>query len=54
MEDLGADSLDLVELIMSIQEEFGVEISDEEVERIKTVNDALKYIVEHVPPEKAT
>ena len=47
-EDLNADSLDLVELIMSLEEEFGMEISDEEAERIKTVNDAAEYIEEHV------
>lgn len=45
--DLNADSLDLVELIMSIEEEFGVEIPDEEAEKIQTVADALKYLEEH-------
>jgi acyl carrier protein len=45
--DLNADSLDLVELIMSLEEEFGVEISDEEAERIRKVSDALEYIEEH-------
>ena len=48
VDDLNADSLDLVELIMSLEEEFGMEISDEEAERIKTVNDAAEYIEEHV------
>jgi acyl carrier protein len=43
-EDLGADSLDIVELLMEIEEEFGVNISDEESERLKTVGDAVKYI----------
>ncbi len=46
-EDLNADSLDLVELIMSLEEEFGLEISDEDAEQIATVNDAVEYIVEH-------
>ncbi|WP_322822848.1 acyl carrier protein [Chloroflexus sp.] len=44
---LNADSLDLVELIMSIEEEFGVEISDEEAEKIQTVADALNYLETH-------
>ena len=48
VDDLNADSLDLVELIMSLEEEFGVEISDEEAEKIKTVGDAAEYIEEHV------
>lgn len=43
-EDLGADSLDIVELLMEIEEEFGVSISDEESERLKTVADAVKFI----------
>lgn len=43
-EDLGADSLDIVELLMEIEEEFGVNISDEESERLKTVGDAIKFI----------
>lgn len=46
-DDLQADSLDLVELIMSIEEEFGVEIPDEEAEKIATVDDALTYLKEH-------
>ena len=46
-EDLSADSLDLVELIMSLEEQFGLEISDEEAEGIKTVQDALDYIEKH-------
>jgi acyl carrier protein len=48
VEDLNADSLDLVELIMSLEEEFGVEISDEDAEKIVTVQDAIDYINEHV------
>ena len=47
-DDLNADSLDLVELIMSIEEEFGVEIPDEDAEKIVTVQDALNYLQEHV------
>ncbi|MBQ3567195.1 MAG: acyl carrier protein [Oscillospiraceae bacterium] len=43
-EDLGADSLDVVDLIMSIEEEFDIEIPDEAVEDIKTVGDIVKYI----------
>ncbi len=46
-EDLNADSLDLVELIMSLEEEFGVEISEEDAEKIRTVADASDYIREH-------
>jgi len=45
--DLGADSLDSVELIMAFEEEFGIEIPDEDAEKIKTVGDALKYINDH-------
>ena len=48
VEDLNADSLDLVELIMSLEEEFGMEISDEDAEKIKSVGDAQEYIEEHV------
>lgn len=48
-EDLNADSLDLVEMIMSLEEEFGVEIPDEEAEKILTVGDALSYIDAHAP-----
>ena len=44
VDDLGADSLDLVELIMSMEEEFGVEISDEDAEKIFTVKDAIAYV----------
>jgi acyl carrier protein len=44
VDDLGADSLDLVELIMSMEEEFGVDISDEDAEKILTVKDAMDYV----------
>ena len=47
VEDLNADSLDLVELIMSLEEEFGVQISDEDAEKITTVQEAEDYIEEH-------
>ncbi len=47
MEDLGADSLDTVELVMALEEEFGIEIPDEEAEKIKTVGNAIDYIKEH-------
>ncbi|HEX7224180.1 MAG TPA: acyl carrier protein [Candidatus Limnocylindria bacterium] len=47
VEDLNADSLDLVELIMSLEEEFGMEISDEDAERIQKVSDAVEFIEEH-------
>ena len=47
VDDLGADSLDLVELIMSMEEEFDVEISDEDAEKITTVKDAYNYVGAH-------
>jgi acyl carrier protein len=46
VEDLNADSLDLVELIMSLEEEFDIEIPDEEAEKIQTVGDAIDYLEE--------
>ncbi len=47
MEDLGADSLDTVELVMALEEEFDLEIPDSEAEKIQNVQDALKYLDEH-------
>ncbi len=49
VDDLGADSLDTVELVMALEEEFGVEIPDEDAEKITTVGDAIKYIEEKSP-----
>ena len=46
VDDLGADSLDTVELVMALEEEFGTEISDEDAEKIRTVQDAVDYIDE--------
>jgi acyl carrier protein len=47
VDDLGADSLDVVELVMALEEEFGVEIPDEDAEKIVTVGEAVKYIESH-------
>lgn len=47
-EDLGADSLDLVDLLMSVEDEFGIEIPDEDVENIQTIGDIVDYINEKV------
>ena len=47
IEDLGADSLDIVELVMALEEEFGLDIPDEDADKLKTVGDALKYLQEH-------
>ena len=47
VDDLNADSLDLVELVMSLEEEFGTEISDEDAEKIRTVQDAVDFVDEH-------
>ncbi len=47
VEDLGADSLDTVELVMAFEEEFGIEIPDEEAEQLQTVGDAIRYLKEH-------
>ncbi len=45
--DLGADSLDLVELVMALEDTFGMNIPDEETQKIQTVGDTIKYITEH-------
>lgn len=47
VDDLGADSLDTVELVMAFEEEFGIEIPDDAAEKIGTVGDAIKFIEEH-------
>ena len=47
IDDLGADSLDLVELVMALEDEYGIEIPDEDAEKIVTVGDALEYIKDH-------
>jgi len=49
IDDLGADSLDIVELVMMIEKEFEIEIPDEDAEKISTVQDAIDYINDHVP-----
>ncbi len=49
VDDLGADSLDTVELIMQLEEEFGIEIPDEEAEQLTTVAKAVEYIDSHLP-----
>jgi acyl carrier protein len=48
VEDLGADSLDTVELVMAFEEEFGVDIPDEDAEQMRTVGDAIKYLMEQM------
>jgi acyl carrier protein len=47
VEDLGADSLDTVELVMAFEEEFGIDIPDEDAEQMRTVGDAVKYLKEN-------
>ena len=51
VDDLGADSLDVVELVMAFEEEFGVEIPDEDAEKISRVKEAVSYIEEHSEDE---
>ena len=48
VDDLGADSLDVVELVMALEEEFGMEISDEDAEKLSTVREVIGYIESHV------
>jgi acyl carrier protein len=52
VEDLGADSLDTVELVMALEEEFGIEIPDEDAEKITRVKDAVEYIESHAKAKK--
>ena len=47
IEDLGADSLDIVELVMALEEEFGLDIPDEDADKLKTVGDAMEYLKSH-------
>lgn len=51
VDDLGADSLDTVELVMALEEEFETEIPDEDAEKIVTIQDAVKYIIERMEKE---
>ncbi len=53
IEDLGADSLDVVEMIMELEDEFGIEIPDEEAEKLTTVGEAIEYIRRLVEEKKA-
>ncbi|MDR5709506.1 MAG: acyl carrier protein [Armatimonadota bacterium] len=54
VEDLGADSLDVVELVMALEEEFGIEIPDEEAEKIRTVGQAVQYIEQRLAAKERT
>ena len=54
VDDLGADSLDTVELVMALEEEFETEIPDEDAEKILTIKDAVKYIVDRMEKETKT
>jgi len=53
VDDLGADSLDTVELVMAFEEEFGIEIPDEDAEKIRMVKDAVKYIEEKTQSQES-
>lgn len=53
VDDLGADSLDTVELVMALEEEFETEIPDDKAEKIETIQDAINYITEHVAEQSA-
>ena len=53
VDDLGADSLDTVELVMALEEEFDCEIPDEEAEKIATVQQAIDYVAAHIPAKDA-
>ena len=53
VDDLGADSLDTVELVMALEEEFETEIPDEQAEKIETVQDAINFVNEHINQETA-
>jgi acyl carrier protein len=52
IEDLGADSLDTVELMMELEDKFGIEIPDADAEKIRTVKDAITYLEKHIPQGK--
>ena len=52
VDDLGADSLDTVELVMALEEEFKIEIPDDDAEKITTVGEAIEYIEAHIPKEE--
>ncbi|OGQ94868.1 MAG: acyl carrier protein [Deltaproteobacteria bacterium RIFOXYA12_FULL_61_11] len=52
LEELGADSLDMVELIMAIEEEFGIDVPEDEQEAIKTVNDVIRYLEDKLRAQK--
>ena len=52
VEDLGADSLDTVELVMAFEEEFGIDIPDEDAERMRTVGEAVDYLKKNAEPEE--